>query len=335
MERSGKIGSVLRAIPGYAGYRDKENRRDADRVVRDQVAAALQQRAGRIDAVAAKIASAGDLRSVGAVTTLSRDIRSLETRILTATYGYGGLFAARDIDAAALDQIGAFDEALLAGVAALDDPLAALEAATPDVRDAAITAVGAAITHLDRQFAARASVIDTARPSTIVPAPPPVAAALDGVTSPALSPAWELHDRDAISVLGANGVIDARIEVDAGDASFRLFRLQGEAPRSWLLVGKLASAPHAMLREASLPTDPQVTTFDGVPYALAGSGRGAGSAVGAGGSAGARQVGWSRFVGSADGNRLAVALDWTGERQLFTGTVLAPGDIEHFGSSVR
>ena len=335
MERSGKIGAMLRAIPGYAGYRDKEDRRDADRAVRDQIAAGLQQRAGRVDAVAAKVAGAGDYAAVGGVTNLSRDIRALETRILTATYGYGGLFAARDVDAVALDRIGAFDEALLAGVTILDDLIATLEAAPPAERAGAIEGVGAAVGQLERQFAARATVIETARPSTIVPAAPPVAAALDGSRGPTLSPAWELHERDAISVLGANGVIDARVEVDAGDDSFRLFRLQGEAPRAWLLVGKLASAPHGMLRDSTPPADARTDVIDGVPFALAASGRGVGAAIGAGGAATQRPVGWSRFVGAADGTRIAIALDWPSERQLFAGSLVDPSDVEQFGSSVR
>ncbi len=335
MERSGRIGSLLNSLPGYAGYRDKENRRDADRAVRDRVAAALQQRSQRIDVVAASIAGAGDLAAVGPVTQLGRDLRALETRVLTAGSGYGGLFGARDIDAAALDQIGAFDEALLEGVAALDAPLTGLEAATPETRGAAIAAVRAVLTHLGAQFAARGQVIETARPSTVVPALPPVAAAIDGATAPGVSPAWDLHDRDAIAILGDNAIIDARIEVDAADASFRLFRLQGDAPRAWLLAPKRPGGTHALLREATPPADAQASTFDGAAYAVTASGRGAGSAVGAGGSASPRALAWRLYAGTADGARIAVALEWPTERQLFTGTSVDPRDIERFGSSIR
>ena len=171
MERSGKVGGILRLVPGYTGYRDKETRRDADRAVREAIAVALQQRAKRIDAVAARVAGAGDLKAVGPITTIARDLRTLETRILTAAYGYGGLFGNRDVDAAALDQIGAFDEALLAGVPSLDEPIAALEAG--DL--AAVDQARATLTHLERQFSARGQVVETARPSTIVPAATPVA----------------------------------------------------------------------------------------------------------------------------------------------------------------
>jgi len=335
VERSGRIGSILNAIPGYAGYRDKENRRDADRAVRDRIAAALQQRAQRIDAVAAAIAGAGDLTAVGPVTQLGRDLRAFETRVLTASSGYGGLFGARDVDATALDQLGAFDEALLAGIATLDDPLAALESATGETRLAAVSAVRGVLTHLGTQFAARSQVVETARPSTVTPALPPVAAALDGVTTPGVAPAWDLHDREAIAVLGENGIIDGRVEVDAGDASFRLFRLQGDAPRAWLLAARRPGGLHALLRESAPPADPQAPVVDGVAYAVTASGRGTGSAIGAGGAANQRSVAWRHLAGTADGTLVAVALHWNGEHQLFTGRAIDPRDIERFGSAPR
>ena len=46
----------LDKIPGYSGYRDKENRRDADRAVRDRLTADLLARAERVERVAGQLA---------------------------------------------------------------------------------------------------------------------------------------------------------------------------------------------------------------------------------------------------------------------------------------
>src|SRR4051794_39696234 len=93
-----KTSSILTSIPGYSGYRDKEQRRDADKAVRDRIVAELQTRAHRVGQIATALANARRITEVGPVNDLQNQIRTVSDRVNTASYGYGGLFGPRDID---------------------------------------------------------------------------------------------------------------------------------------------------------------------------------------------------------------------------------------------
>lgn len=333
MDRSGKLGSLANSIPGYRGYRAKEDRRDADRVVRDQIASALDSRATRAEQVATKLASARDLANVGAVNNVVREIRLLGTRVRTASYGYGGLFGNRDVNDAVLSQIQAFDEALLEGVPALDETLLALEQAAPEQIPAAADDVLAVVRHLSTQFDARGSVIETATTSAIVPATPPITSALDKQETPQAPPAYNLHDRDAVSILGDNSVVDARIDI-TGKNPIRLFRLEGD-PRRWLLVPATPGADFALMTETTSPDRVSTTTLDGIEYTPAAPQNGSGSVIGSGGEERGVPIVFVELSGASDPNARAMLIDWGRERQAFTGHAVNPKDVDIYGSTLQ
>src|SRR5215212_4414081 len=107
---TGKVGGLLQSVPGYRGYKSKEERRDSDRRVRERVATAF---AGQAERVASDLANQRRLRDIGPVDEFAQTVRHLIDRISTASYGYGGLFSDRNVDEHALDQLRLFDEALL------------------------------------------------------------------------------------------------------------------------------------------------------------------------------------------------------------------------------
>lgn len=327
MDRAGSIGNLIQRVPGYRGYRQKEDRRDADRAVRDKIVFELDQRASLVEAVASGLGAKRDLTNVGTVNALSRELRALSTRIRTASYGYGGLFSDRDVNEHALAQIQDFDEALLEGVAAYDGPIAALERATPETITAMSETVGAVTRHLNEQFAARSNVVETAQPSTVRPAPPPVSSALDKqepVTAPAV---FDLHDRDAIAIMGDNLIVDARIEI-TGEATYRLFRFEGE-PKRWIFSSKNPADTILLLDEAPLPA------VDDPAYVAGDTGTGSGSVIGSGGEQQGVPVTYTFLTVSADPGKQAVLLDWGPEKQFFVGSPVHPDDIELFGSTLR
>ncbi len=54
---TGRIAGLLDSVPGYRGYRNKEDRRDADRRVRERVAAAFAAQADRVERVGRDLAN--------------------------------------------------------------------------------------------------------------------------------------------------------------------------------------------------------------------------------------------------------------------------------------
>lgn len=330
------VTRVLNAVPGYAGYRDKENRRDADRAVRDRLVQDLAGKAERVERVAEGLAESRRIMEVGAVNDFASSVRHLADRINTTSYGYGGLFSQRDIDAAVLDQIRLFDESLFAGVESIDGTLVSLEqayAGSGDIR-AAAKAGADEVERVAARLDLRSRVIDTAVPASagemgsvlaVLQTPEERAAA---AKPPA---AWDLHDRDAISVLGDNYVVDARIDIESAAGAYRLFRVD-LAPDKWLLVPRRKGEAFAVLtmtrsHYSAAPTP----AIDGDDYTIESSGHGSGGVVGAGGETGRRPLNYTLLRGSSDSARRAIVLQWGAEQQVLTGRDVHADDVEIFG----
>jgi hypothetical protein len=327
-----RIEGLLAKVPGYRGYRAKEDRRDADRRVREHLTTAYGAQADRVERIARELSRQRRLADVGPVDELARSIRHLIDRIRTATYGYGGLFSDRDVDEAALDQLRRFDEGLLGGVDELSAGVTAVETAFNDGTDlaaasrAGMTTVQTLLARLDL----RGEVIETAKPApeesvlrvleTAKPAVPP--------------PAFDLHERDAVSILGNNYLVDARLEVKADEQSFRLFRLSGGATDAWLYVPSVPDERFALVSSTQEPYTTGVAEFGTkigeTTYTIKSSGAGSGELIGVGGSAGRRAVSFTTLVGQTDPAQRAVVIDWGNERQVLVGKEVHPDDVEVF-----
>jgi hypothetical protein len=333
-ERS--ITRVLNAVPGYRGYRDKEDRRDADRAVRDRLVAELTGRAERVERVAQQLAEARRISDVGPVNDFASSIRHLADRVNTTSYGYGGLFSQRDIDAAVLDQIRLFDESLFAGVEQVDGATSELERASSlggDLRAASQTGLSV-LNDFGARLDLRSRVVDTAEPAT----PAQMSSVLAVLKTPeelaeAAKPpaAWELHDRDAIAVLGDNYVVDARIDIESSSGAYRLFRID-LAPDKWLLVPRRKGEPFAVLTmtSATYSSGPE-STIDGEAYRVDASGHGSGGVVGAGGETGRRPLNYTLLRGATSERQRAIVLRWGAEQQVLTGNDVHSDDVEIFG----
>jgi hypothetical protein len=125
-----KLEQMAKDVPGYRGYKDKEVRREADKLLRLKIANELQEQRRRLNSVEVKLANAGRL---GVLLVLDRSLMRLQLlidRLKTASYGYAGLFAAVKVREAELDVLYNQDAALLDGVGkikALIDAVAAAE----------------------------------------------------------------------------------------------------------------------------------------------------------------------------------------------------------------
>lgn len=337
---TGKIGGLLQSVPGYRGYKSKEERRDSDRRVRERVATAFAGQAERVERVGSDLANQRRLRDIGPVDEFAQTIRHLIDRISTATYGYGGLFSDRNVDEHALDQLRLFDESLLASVNELDAPITALEqalAANTDLTAPTRTGVAATRTILAR-LDLRDDVIETGRP---VPDDK-----IQDILSPKPKeeqgppPAYNLKSGDALSVLGDNFVVDGQINLDVTGRQLRLHRV-GQSPERWLLVPADRGQSFALLSatdDAFTPgssTSGTESTIGDQAYTVNWSGRGSGQVSGRGGSIEGRSVTVTSLTGKTDPATRALVLDWDNEHQVLTGNEVVPDDVEIYGSTSK
>jgi hypothetical protein len=111
-----KFEKLVSGIPGYKGYKQKEQRREADKLLRLQIARQYEQQLLRVNALTRKITYRGKLADVAQVDRAAMKLQLLIDRIKHASMGYSGLFDAIKVDEDALDKLYDFDLAMLEGV---------------------------------------------------------------------------------------------------------------------------------------------------------------------------------------------------------------------------
>lgn len=111
-----QLEQIANAIPGFKGYREKELRRDADRIQREHLASRLDECKKGLNDISAAITRSGALDAINDVETARKRLDKVANRIRYADRGYAGFFDAIKVDEAMLDRVYQFDLGLLAGV---------------------------------------------------------------------------------------------------------------------------------------------------------------------------------------------------------------------------
>ncbi|MDQ7028833.1 MAG: hypothetical protein Q9O62_03200 [Ardenticatenia bacterium] len=120
-----RIEELMKKIPGYAGYAERENRRAADKELREAVAAAFQSQVDRLNRVQERLLTRGDFATLELLDKARTRLSHLAERLRTASYGYTGFFErARRLDLPELDRLYILDLELANGVERIGDLLA-------------------------------------------------------------------------------------------------------------------------------------------------------------------------------------------------------------------
>jgi len=121
------LEAIANAIPGFKGYRDKELRRDADRLEREHLAAQLEGCKKGLNDAAAAASRSGSLDAINDIETARKRLDKVIARVRYADRGYSGFFDTVKVDEAALARVYEFDLALV-------DDANAVAAASGDLR---------------------------------------------------------------------------------------------------------------------------------------------------------------------------------------------------------
>jgi hypothetical protein len=112
-EALGGLERLVANIPGYKGYKEKEMRREADKLLREHLARQFEEQRRRITNLQKQLI---DSRQVLLLDDLEEGVMKLQNlidRLKTASYGYAGFFDAVKVKEEQLDALYTFDNALV------------------------------------------------------------------------------------------------------------------------------------------------------------------------------------------------------------------------------
>jgi len=128
-ERRGIIDKLMELIPGYAGYVEKETRREADKLLREHLADKLELEKRRLEEIRSEMTDAGKLELLDDVDRVDLVLENVVDRLRFASYGYAGFFDNVRVDEEKLDRLYEYDETLTGDVSAIGVKVDELRAA--------------------------------------------------------------------------------------------------------------------------------------------------------------------------------------------------------------
>ena len=131
-DQQGGLEKLVGSIPGYKGYKEKELRREADKLLRETLGRQFEAQWQRLADVQQQLISSGGILYVDDIEGAATRLRGFIDKLKTASYGYSGFFDAVKVKEDALDKLYEFDNALTSSVgdvsAAIDTLQGAIDA---------------------------------------------------------------------------------------------------------------------------------------------------------------------------------------------------------------
>ena len=156
------VESIVRLVPGFRGYHQKEDRRETDKILREHLAAKLDRLRASLNPIIRGLTDAGDLDLTGRTDIVRKLLEKITYRLRYASYGYAGFFDAIKVDQEDLDRLYEFDAALLDRIQALEHGLAQLGAMTGEAErfKEMLRPIQDAVSEFDTHLDTRRSLIE-------------------------------------------------------------------------------------------------------------------------------------------------------------------------------
>lgn len=111
-ETQGSLEQLIRRVPGFRGYFERQDRRVADRLLRERLVVVLGEQLSEFTRLQKQLVDAGGMEYMERVRVIDGRLRTFIDKIESAPSGYAGLLDAVKVDEAALARVYAFDNAL-------------------------------------------------------------------------------------------------------------------------------------------------------------------------------------------------------------------------------
>ncbi len=156
---------LLDLLPGFKGYREREERRQADKQLRDHLVGLIDAERTKLQRVEADLSRAGKVARVGVLDRCLGQLTKWRDKLHYADYGYTGWLEKPAFSEPELDKLYQYDLSLQDAIAALGEKVAAVASADEAGFEAAVAALDASITDLGGKIEGRANAISGLVPS--------------------------------------------------------------------------------------------------------------------------------------------------------------------------
>ncbi|MCL4202058.1 MAG: hypothetical protein KJ000_06170 [Pirellulaceae bacterium] len=152
------IESVLRYIPGFRGYLEKDYRQESDYLLRKTMADRLQRSKQALDEFMLQLINTGQLDGLTECERAKNRLDGLILKMRAAVRGYSGFFDYVRVDLALLDRVYEHDLALVQDAESLGQAIEQLPA-KPDSAETSISDILRRIDEVARKFDNRGELL--------------------------------------------------------------------------------------------------------------------------------------------------------------------------------
>lgn len=128
------LEKLMRKIPGFEGYKNREQARNADKIQRTFMAKELSSVKGRLADVGQEMVRSGNIMLMDELDRVSKMFDRVIDRIEHAEYGYSSLFSSTKVDVPELDILYDHDLTMVEDITRISEGITALEASV-DMED--------------------------------------------------------------------------------------------------------------------------------------------------------------------------------------------------------
>lgn len=121
------LEKLMRKIPGFEGYKNREQSRTADQIQRKFMAQSLSEHKGHLQEIGQEMLRSGNISLIAEVDRVSKIIDKCIDKIEHATYGYSGLFDAVRIGEMELDTLYEYDLGMINEISSVGEAIDGLE----------------------------------------------------------------------------------------------------------------------------------------------------------------------------------------------------------------
>lgn len=158
-ERQSLSERIASYIPGYRGYKERELRREADRLIREHLLRKLEPAYRDFKSAMLSVAAVGDPNLMSAYNQAQALFDRVIAKLRTASYGYSGFFDAVRIQEPELDRMLEYDWGLVRDVEELASIARAVAAAEPGKLREALGGLRSKLLELEGLLAKREEII--------------------------------------------------------------------------------------------------------------------------------------------------------------------------------